>query len=128
MKVQRNALIFFFMLIFFLTWSPGLSEAEEWSDPAAELALDMLGSNDQGFLTSEFVQYVYEESKSISLPRYAVDQQQIGEEVEHSELQPGDVIFFQGNSLMSGIYINDDRFVIVTSDGISERNMETSGS
>ncbi|MBO0589245.1 NlpC/P60 family protein [Sporosarcina sp. E16_8] len=119
MQVQRYVLMFFAL-------SPVFSEAEEWSGPVAELALDMVGRNDQGFLTSEFVQYVYEESKSISLPRYAVDQQQIGEEVEHSELKLGDVVFFRGNSLMSGIYINDGRFVIVTSDGISERNLVTS--
>ncbi|SDJ27367.1 NlpC/P60 family protein, partial [Alteribacillus bidgolensis] len=40
--------------------------------------------------------------------------------------QPGDVVFFQGTYLMSGIYIDNGRFIIVTSEGISERNMETS--
>lgn len=125
-RMQRSALLVFFNLLLFFVLVPGFAAAEEWNDPAAEFALDMVGSNEQGFLTSEFVQYVYEESKSISLPRYARDQQQIGEEIERSELQPGDVVFFQGTNMMSGIYINDGRFVIVTSDGISERNMETS--
>ncbi|KZE39678.1 hypothetical protein AV656_15790 [Bhargavaea cecembensis] len=125
--MQRVGLLFFLNIVLIFVLVPGFAKSEDLSDPAAELALDMVGSNnDQGFITSEFVQYVYEESKAISLPRYAIDQQQIGKEVERSELQPGDVVFFQGSSLMSGIYINDGRFVIVTSDGISERNMETS--
>ncbi|WP_176330391.1 NlpC/P60 family protein [Oceanobacillus rekensis] len=124
--MQRFALLFVFNMFLSFAFIPGLAIAEERNDPASELALDLVGSNNQGFLTSEFVQYVYEESKSISLPRYAKDQQQIGEEIERSELQAGDVVFFQGTGLMSGIYINDGRFVIVTSDGIAERNMETS--
>ncbi|UJL47173.1 C40 family peptidase [Virgibacillus sp. NKC19-16] len=126
MRIQRFALLLFLYMLILFALSPGFAKAEEWSDPAAELALDMVGSNNQGFLTSEFVQYVYEESKSISLPKYAADQKQIGEEIKRSELQPGDVVFFQGSSLMSGVYINDGRFMIVTSDGITERNMETS--
>ena len=125
-RMHRSVLLFLFNILLFFVLVPGFAAAEERNDPAAELALDMVGSNDQGFLTSEFVQHVYQESKSISLPRYAKDQQQVGEEIERNELQPGDVVFFQGSSLMSGIYIDDGRFVIVTSDGISERNMETS--
>lgn len=124
--MKRFSMLFLFTMVLSFAFIPGFSIAEEGNDPASELALDMVGSNSQGFLTSEFVQYVYEESKSISLPKYAKDQQQIGEEIERSELQSGDVVFFQGTGLMSGIYIDDGRFVIVTSDGISERNMETS--
>lgn len=100
--------------------------AAQEEDSAAELAVDMVGSNDQDFLTSELVQYVFEESKGIYLPRYAREQKGLGREVERSEVQAGDVVFFQGSSLMSGIYIDNGRFVIVTSDGITERNLDKS--
>lgn len=93
--MQRSVLLVFFNFLLFFVLVPGFAAAEERNDPAAELALDMVGSNDQGFLTSEFVQHVYQESKSISLPSYAKDQQQIGEEIERNELQPGDVVFFR---------------------------------
>ncbi|WP_082235425.1 C40 family peptidase [Halobacillus massiliensis] len=115
--------IFFSMVLFSFLIIPGVAEAEEL-DPAAELALEMVGDNEQGYITSELVQYIYEETKSISLPRGAADQWVKGNSVD--ELQPGDIVFFKGTYLMSGIYINDGRFVIVTSNGISERNLETS--
>ncbi|MFB4165081.1 NlpC/P60 family protein [Alteribacillus sp. JSM 102045] len=95
-------------------------------DPAADKALEMVGENEENFITSEFVQYVYEEAKGISLPRSARDQRALGEEIEKEDLEAGDVVFFQGSSLMSGIYLDNGRFIIVTSEGISERNMETS--
>ncbi|WP_431801472.1 C40 family peptidase [Halobacillus andaensis] len=121
--MKQPAPLFFFLTLLFFLFIPGVSEAEE-VDAAADLALDLVGENDQGYITSELVQYVYKESKSIYLPRSAADQWVEGEEVE--SLQAGDVVFFQGTHLMSGIYINDGRFVIVTSEGISERNLETS--
>ncbi|MFB5662202.1 NlpC/P60 family protein [Alteribacillus sp. HJP-4] len=104
----------------------GIGTEESYDDPAAQLAVDSIGENSENYITSEFVQYVFEEAKGVSLPRYAREQQSIGTAVEREDLRAGDVVFFQGTYLMSGIYIGDSRFVIVTSDGISERNMDTS--
>ncbi|MFC0561033.1 hypothetical protein ACFFH4_18985 [Halalkalibacter alkalisediminis] len=56
--------------------------AEEEQDAAAELAIEMIGPNDQNFITSELVQYIFEESKGITLPRYAREQKGLGTEVE----------------------------------------------
>ncbi|SFE60797.1 NlpC/P60 family protein [Alteribacillus iranensis] len=93
---------------------------------AAQLAQESVGENTEDFITSEFVQFAYREAENISLPRSASDQWLLGKSIEQKNVQPGDVVFFQGTYLMSGIYIDNGEFVIVTSDGISKRNMETS--
>ncbi|MFG6150251.1 C40 family peptidase [Halobacillus sp. B23F22_1] len=120
---MKRFLFSIFLLSSFFLFFTNTAKAEDL-DPAAEFALDLVGENEQGYITSELVQHVYQESKSISLPRSAADQWVEGENVDN--LQAGDVVFFQGTYLMSGIYINDGRFVIVTSEGVSERNLETS--
>ncbi|SDJ23583.1 S-layer homology domain-containing protein, partial [Alteribacillus bidgolensis] len=86
-------------------------------DSAAYLALESVGENHEDFITSELVQFIYTESKNLSLPRSASDQWLLGESVEQEHSQPGDVVFFQGTYLMSGIYIDNGRFIIVTSEG-----------
>ncbi|GAK01772.1 C40 family peptidase [Geomicrobium sp. JCM 19055] len=122
MKQLKRFVLFVFLIILV----PELANAEDSNDRVANLALEMVGEDQQGFLTSEFVQHVYEEAIGVHLPRFSREQQQMGQDIERSDLQSGDVVFFQGSSLMSGIYINDGRFVIVTSEGISERNFNHS--
>ncbi|GAK11041.1 NLP/P60 family protein [Geomicrobium sp. JCM 19039] len=104
----------------------GVATAEEETDAAAALAEQMIGESSGDWLTSEFVQYVFQEAKSKSIPRYAHEQQQVGEPVEKQALKAGDVVFFQGTGLMSGIYLGEGNFVIVTSEGISLRNLHSS--
>ncbi|EZH67767.1 hypothetical protein DH09_07520 [Bacillaceae bacterium JMAK1] len=120
---RLNRLILF---VFLIVIPPELANADNPNDRVANLALEMVGDDHQGFLTSEFVQHVYEEANGVYIPSYAREQQQMGQDIERSDLQSGDVVFFQGSSLMSGIYINEGRFVIVTSEGISERNFNHS--
>ncbi|WP_368505416.1 NlpC/P60 family protein [Alkalihalophilus sp. As8PL] len=123
---MKNNLLFTFILLWMVSYYPSITLAEQAGDPAAQLAVDLIGPNDQGFITSEFVQYVYAESRNIDLPRFARDQRLIGIEIERDDLVAGDVLFFQGSSLMSGIYIENGRFVVVTSSGIAQVNLDTS--
>ncbi|RNA66850.1 NlpC/P60 family protein [Alteribacter keqinensis] len=123
---MKKYLVFPFVLLMLFGLFHDDAFAQEEKDAAAALAIDMVGPNEQGFITSELVQYIFEQTKGISLPRFAREQIEAGTEVNRDDLQAGDVVFFQGSSLMSGIYIGNGRFVIVTSEGISERNMETS--
>ncbi|SDJ23436.1 C40 family peptidase, partial [Alteribacillus bidgolensis] len=115
-----------FIIVLLMLFTTDTTFAQEEEDAAAKLAIEMVGPNNQHFITSELVQYIFEESKGIYLPRFAQKQKELGTEVERDDLQAGDVVFFQGSSLMSGVYIENGRFVIVTSDGITERNLDTS--
>ncbi|MED1603207.1 NlpC/P60 family protein [Alkalihalophilus marmarensis] len=123
MKEKCIYITIFLMLVVFFSSS---TLAQTTGEPAADLALEMVGPNNQGFITSEFVQYIYAEARGIDLPRLAREQRQVGEEVARESLQAGDILFFQGSSLMSGIYVGDGRFVVVTSGGITEINLEAS--
>lgn len=81
---------------------------------------------EEGFNSSGFVQYVYEQSTGIRMPRIAGHQYELGEEVGTDYLQTGDVVFFKANSIMSGIYLGDNEFMTASkSDGISILDLET---
>lgn len=80
---------------------------------------------EEGFNSSGFVQYVFEQSTGIRMPRIAGHQFELGEEVPKDHLQTGDVVFFEANTIMSGIYLGDDEFMTSTeSDGISILDLE----
>lgn len=71
-------------------------------------------SPDVGFDCSGLVQYVYAHGAGIRLPRTTQDMSTVGTPVERSDLQPGDLVFF--NTLRRpyshvGIYVGDHRFV-----------------
>ncbi|MGJ9384603.1 C40 family peptidase [Salipaludibacillus sp. CF4.18] len=85
-------------------------------------------SPEEGFNTSGFVSYVYQESLGIQLPNTANDQWNSGTEIERDELQPGDVLFFDGSgSYLSAIYIGHDQFMIASeSSGVTTRHLEHS--
>ena len=67
------------------------------------------GSSPSGFDCSGFVMYVYAQV-GISLPHYTVSQYGMGSAVSHSQLQPGDVLFFDGLG-HNGIYIGGNQFI-----------------
>ncbi|PYZ92714.1 gamma-glutamyl hydrolase [Salipaludibacillus keqinensis] len=94
---------------------------EEFVEEAVSLegADYQLGGKDpeDGFNSSGFVQYVYEEATGIRMPRIAGHQYEIGEEVGKSYLQEGDVVFFESDTIMSGIYIGDSQFMTATQSG-----------
>lgn len=71
------------------------------------------GSTPSGFDCSGFVQYVFK-SHGISLPRTSKQQYAVGSWVSKSNLQPGDLVFFDtGGSGIShlGIYIGNNQFI-----------------
>ena len=84
---------------------------------AATIALRYLGipylwggaSPATGFDCSGLVMYVYAQL-GISLPHYAAAQYQLGTAVDRSELQPGDLVFFDALDHV-GIYIGNGQFV-----------------
>jgi peptidoglycan DL-endopeptidase CwlO len=62
-----------------------------------------------GFDCSGFVMYVYAQV-GISLPHYTVSQYGMGSAVSRSQLQAGDVVFFDGLG-HNGIYIGGNQFI-----------------
>ena len=71
-------------------------------------------SPETGFDCSGFVRHVYNESVGLLLPRNAKAMSQEGERVEKSELQPGDLVFF--NTMRRafshvGIYLGNNQFI-----------------
>ncbi|MYL30857.1 NlpC/P60 family protein [Halobacillus halophilus] len=84
------------------------------------------GTTPGGFDTAGFVQYAFKQGAGISLPRYAGDQWNEGTEVSKEDLQPGDIVFFQGSYLNPSIYIGNGQVVHVTlSEGVRVTNMHT---
>lgn len=67
-----------------------------------------------GFDCSGFVQFVYQNSLGLQLPRTSAEMSQIGTPLDISELRPGDLVFFNTtrhpNSHV-GIYVGENRFV-----------------
>ena len=72
------------------------------------------GTGIQGFDCSGFVQAMYENTLGLVLPHNAKAQAAVTEKIDKSELQPGDLVFF--NTLRRafshvGIYIGDGKFI-----------------
>ena len=66
-----------------------------------------------GFDCSGLAQYAYGQS-GVTLPRVAADQFKVGQPVDRSQLQPGDLVFFRdstGYIHHEGIYLGNDRFL-----------------
>ncbi len=103
--------------------SSGGGEAPTGSAPAAQyggvvgIAMQYLGipylwggaSPSTGFDCSGFVMYVYAQV-GVSLPHNAAMQYSYGSPVSRSELQPGDLVFFNGLG-HNGIYIGGNQFI-----------------
>ncbi len=73
-----------------------------------------------GFDCSGFVQYVFRNSLSLSLPRTSAEMGRVGMPIAEDSLKPGDLVFF--NTLHSpyshvGIYVGEYRFVHAPSKG-----------
>ena len=67
------------------------------------------GASPSGFDCSGFSMYVYAQV-GVSLPHYAAAQYNYGTPVSRDQLEPGDLVFFDGLGHM-GIYIGGDQFI-----------------
>ena len=92
---------------------------------ASELVVNAMGflgvpykrggnSAETGFDCSGFVRAIYEQSIGLILPRRAEQQAAATQNIEKSELQPGDLVFF--NTMRRafshvGIYVGDGKFI-----------------
>ena len=71
-------------------------------------------SFESGYDCSGFVRAIYEQTAGLTLPRQAAQQAAATRQVDRTELQPGDLVFF--NTLSRefshvGIYVGDDKFI-----------------
>ena len=98
---------------------------ENVSNKASELVVTALGflgvpykrggnSVETGFDCSGFVRAMYEQTVGMILPRKAEQQAAATQQIEKSELQPGDLVFF--NTLRRtfshvGIYVGEGKFI-----------------
>lgn len=87
------------------------------------------GTTPSGFDCSGYVQYVFARH-GISLPRVSKDQYTVGTWVSKSNLQPGDLVFFNtsGNGVSHlGIYMGNDDFIHAsTSKGVTISSLSNS--
>jgi cell wall-associated NlpC family hydrolase len=95
------------------------------SNTASDLVVNAMGflgvpykrggnSAEGGFDCSGFVKAMYQQTVGLVLPRRAADQAAATQTITKSELQPGDLVFF--NTLKSafshvGIYVGDNKFI-----------------
>ncbi|GAA0737776.1 NlpC/P60 family protein [Clostridium oceanicum] len=68
------------------------------------------GTSPSGFDCSGFVQYVYAHF-GVGLPRVASAQQGVGTSVPKSQLQPGDLVFFNSPASHVGIYVGGGQYI-----------------
>ena len=92
---------------------------------ASELVIQAMGllgvpykrggtSEEKGFDCSGFVRHMFEKSVGLVLPHRAEEQAKVTEEINRSELRPGDLVFF--NTMKRtfshvGIYVGDGKFI-----------------
>lgn len=92
------------------------------SSELAEAALNYLGVRYRyggttpkgGFDCSGLIYYTASKYMGVNLPRVAASMAQVGESVDRSELQPGDLVFFNTRGKRYshvGIYVGENRFV-----------------
>ncbi|MET3107179.1 cell wall-associated NlpC family hydrolase [Oxalobacteraceae bacterium GrIS 2.11] len=108
-----------------------LTRIQEITDRASSLvtkAVDFLGTRyqrggnnvEQGLDCSGLVRLVFKDAINVDLPRTAAEISRTGEKIDQSELQPGDLVFY--NTLKRGfshvgIYLGDNKFIHSPSKG-----------
>ncbi|MBB6218343.1 cell wall-associated NlpC family hydrolase [Anaerosolibacter carboniphilus] len=98
-----------------------------------EKAMDLLGtpynpegkSSAKGFNTTNFVRYVFKKTLDIQLSVFSDRIYEVGESISKEDLQLGDLVFFQGSSLIPGIYRGNGMFIVQTTEGVAERDIES---
>jgi cell wall-associated NlpC family hydrolase len=130
MKIFTALMALIFSLAAAPVWSADTA-SESYLHRAREVtvqALSFLGVNykwgsdnpERGFDCSGLVSHVFEQVAGIVLPRNSQSMSKVGEKIDKSELQPGDLVFFNTRRLPNshvGIYIGEERFVHAPSRG-----------
>jgi cell wall-associated NlpC family hydrolase len=109
--------------------------SEKVEAKASELVVNAMGflgvpykrggtSSDTGFDCSGFVRTIFEQTAGLVLPRSANQQAATSEKIDRSELQPGDLVFF--NTMRRafshvGIYVGDGNFIHAPKPGAKVR-------
>jgi cell wall-associated NlpC family hydrolase len=78
-------------------------------------------SPETGLDCSGFVQHVFLQTIHADLPRTSAEMSREGQPVEKSELQPGDLVFFntlERPSSHVGIYLGENRFIHASSNSV----------
>ncbi|MGM0614822.1 MAG: C40 family peptidase [Pseudomonadota bacterium] len=75
------------------------------------------GTNERGIDCSALIQNVYRDTFNLQLPRTTRQQVKQGRQIDRSELQPGDLVFFNppGAVRHAGIYVGGGRFMHASS-------------
>jgi len=83
------------------------------------------GSTKSGIDCSAFVQSVFASAFAISLPRTAREQYNVTRHISRTELQEGDLLFFntQGGISHVGIYLQNNKFVHASVTGVTISDM-----
>jgi len=83
------------------------------------------GSTKNGVDCSAFVQTIFSSAFAISLPRTAREQYNVTHHISRTELQEGDLLFFntQGGISHVGIYLQNNKFVHASVNGVTITDM-----
>lgn len=110
-----------------------IEQAVTVHNPIVIKALDLLEtpynyegkSPSEGFNTTNFVRYVFKDVLGVELSAFSDRIYEIGEFISKEELQAGDLVFFRGSSLIPGIYKGNGMFIVQTTEGVAERDIES---
>ncbi len=110
---------------------PAASSVGSYTDAVQELAIEALShlgiryrwggeSRETGLDCSGLVRNVFRNAIGLDLPRTAAEMAAVGDRIKRSELQPGDLVFF--NTMRRtfshvGIYLGEGKFVHAPSSG-----------
>ncbi len=124
-KILSSFLVFTLILAFFSSYQASASTANKVLSVAkSQIGTPYVwgGTTPSGFDCSGFMRYVYNQV-GISLPRTTAEQYRVGQSVSKSNLQPGDLVFFetyQPGASHSGVYVGNNQFVHASSsNGVS---------
>ncbi|MFO7580296.1 MAG: NlpC/P60 family protein [Nitrosomonas halophila] len=89
------------------------SRYQEWRGVRYRLG----GASRSGIDCSAFVKIIYETEFGLTLPRTALSQAELGDEINQEELEAGDLVFFKTgrHSWHVGIYLEKRKFLHVSS-------------
>lgn len=132
-QLKKLKVIWLVLLILLTVVVPSYGYSNETEIQTVLLAESLIGkpftpegnTPEEGFNSTGLIQYVFREGENIVLPRWASKLWKLGETIERSEIEPGDVLFFTGsNNLIPAIYKGDNIIIVVsTNDGVVKRNI-----